>query len=51
MFNETDVTWTGPAAALGTVVANNVQLDPWLISVGVGYRFNLFDRGAPEPLK
>ena len=25
--------------ALGTVVTTNVDVDPWLIGVGIGYRF------------
>jgi outer membrane protein len=44
----TDVTWNN--TALGTVKAD-VDMDPWIISAGVGYRFNLEDlfgsRAAP----
>ena len=52
LFNETDVRWTGGGATI--VDARDLQLDPWIISVGLGFRFNscaLFDRCAPEPLK
>jgi len=49
----TDVTWHN-AGALGEVVAD-VDIDPWIISAGVGYRFNLEDlvgrRSALVPLK
>lgn len=38
---DTDVTLTG---AGGVLRANDVELDPWIVSVGIGYRFNLFDR-------
>jgi len=47
----TDATWQ---TAAGPVVAD-VDLDPWIISAGVGYRFNLEDvfagRSYPAPLK
>jgi len=47
---DTDVTWTN--TGLGTVHADNVDIDPWIISAGVGYRFNLSDllggRSAPS---
>lgn len=48
---DTDVTWrTG-----GNVIKANVDVDPLIISAGVGYRFNLEDlfgsRSAPAPLK
>ncbi len=47
-----DVTWNN--TALGTVQAD-VDLDPWIISAGVGYRFNIEDlfaaRSTPAPLK
>ncbi len=49
---DTDVTWNN--TALGTVHAD-VDLDPWIISAGVGYRFNIEDlfaaRSTPAPLK
>jgi outer membrane protein len=39
---------------LGDVVAD-VDLDPWIINAGIGYRFNLEDllgrRSEPVPLK
>lgn len=38
---DTDVTWTN--TGLGTLHADNVDIDPWIISAGVGYRFNLSD--------
>jgi outer membrane protein len=47
----TDVTWNN--TALGTVKAD-VDIDPWIISAGVGYRFNLedlFASRAAAPLK
>ena len=49
----TDVTWRN-VPNLGTVRAD-VDLDPWIFSAGLGYRFNLDDvfgrRSAPPPLK
>jgi len=49
----TDVTWRN-VPGLGTVRAD-VDLDPWIFSAGLGYRFNLEDvfgrRSAPPPLK
>jgi len=49
----TDVTWHN-TATLGEVVAD-VDIDPWIISAGVGYRFNLEDlfgrRVEAAPLK
>ena len=50
IFNDTDVRWTG--GILGRVDAYNLQVDPLIVSVGVGYRFDLFNRGEePEALK
>ena len=49
----TDVTWQNAAGGLGTVVAD-VDLNPWIISAGIGYRFNLEDllgRREAVPLK
>ena len=37
---DTELTWTDSVA--GTVRAD-VDIDPWIISAGVGYRFNLAD--------
>ncbi len=37
---DTDVTWNN--SSLGAVRAD-INLDPWIISAGVGYRFNLED--------
>ncbi|ODA68703.1 Outer membrane protein W precursor [Methyloligella halotolerans] len=34
---DTDVKWTG------TGISGDVDLDPWIVSAGVGYRFNLSD--------
>ncbi len=51
VFMNTDVTWNN--TALGTVKAD-VNIDPWIISAGVGYRFNLEDLFAGRtaaPLK
>ncbi len=36
---ETDAKWTGP----GVAVNADVEVDPWIFTVGVGYRFNLSD--------
>ena len=48
----TDVTWNN--TALGTI-EGDVDIDPWIISAGVGYRFNIEDligaRSAPAALK
>ncbi len=45
---ETDASWAGGVNA-------DVNIDPWIISAGVGYRFNLSDifgsRGGVDPLK
>jgi outer membrane protein len=51
VFMNTDVTWN--STALGTVQAD-VDIDPWIISAGVGYRFNLedlFGSRTAAPLK
>jgi outer membrane protein len=51
---DTDVTWHNPLAP-GNIIKANVDIDPLIISAGVGYRFNLDDifgsRSAPAPLK
>lgn len=47
-FIETDASWQG------TAIAANVEIDPWIYSIGVGYRFNiedLFSRRDAAPLK
>lgn len=54
IFLETDAKWTTAAGA--TAATAKVDLDPWVVSFGVGYRFNLEEvfghRGtAPSPLK
>lgn len=50
---DTDVTWHNPLAA-GNVIKANVDVDPLIVSVGVGYRFNIEDllsNRRSEPLK
>lgn len=44
-FIDTDASWKG------TGVKADVDLDPWIISANVGYRFNLFGPRYTEPLK
>jgi outer membrane protein len=39
-----EVTWHN--TALGVNVVGDADLDPWIFSVGLGYRFNLFGHGA-----
>lgn len=52
---DTKVTWNNSTVAGGDNVLAKVDLDPWIISAGVGYRFNLEDifgrRSASVPLK
>jgi outer membrane protein len=38
---DTTVTWHNNAALGGVNVVGDAQLDPWIFSAGVGYRFNL----------
>jgi outer membrane protein len=49
VWEDTDASWKG------TPVKANVTVDPLIVSVGVGYRFNLADllgsRAEPAPLK
>jgi outer membrane protein len=40
---DTTVTWHNNAALGGLNVVGDAQLDPWIFSAGVGYRFNLGD--------
>jgi outer membrane protein len=48
---DTKVTWQNAVGgAAGTIVAKD-RLDPMTISLGLGYRFDLFGRGHIEPLK
>lgn len=50
----TDVTWNNVANTPGLNVVADVDIDPWIISAGVGYRFNLedlFGRRQVVPLK
>ena len=52
---DTEVTWHNNAALGGADVRGDVDLDPWIFSVGLGYRFNLEDilgrRAEATPLK
>ena len=40
---DTEVTWHNNAAFAGADVRADVDLDPWIFSVGLGYRFDLAD--------
>jgi outer membrane protein len=42
---ETDAAWTG------TPITAKVDVDPWIVSANLGYRFNLFGPRYSEPLK
>lgn len=42
---DTEVTWHNTALG-GVNVVGDADLDPWIFSVGLGYRFNLFGHGA-----
>ena len=44
---ETDVTWRNNSALGGANVVGDADLDPWIFSAGLGYRFNLFGPAAP----
>lgn len=47
---DTEVTWRNTAPS-GVDVVGDADLDPWIFSVGLGYRFNLFGHGvAAAPL-
>ena len=52
---ETTATWTNPAAAGVSAINAKVDLDPLIVSGGLGYRFNLGDlfgrRSTAAPLK
>ena len=53
-FLDTKVTWNNAAAAGGANVHAKADLDPLVISAGIGYRFNLEDllgHRRAEPLK
>lgn len=53
-FLNTEVTLHDALGIAGHTVTADHDLDPWIFSVGVGYRFNLFNRGpaaAYEPMK
>ncbi|MFO7478668.1 MAG: OmpW family outer membrane protein [Methyloceanibacter sp.] len=43
---DTEVTWHNTAMFEGANVVGDADLDPWIFSVGLGYRFNLFGHGA-----
>jgi outer membrane protein len=43
---DTTVTWHNTAAFAGANVVGDADLDPWIVSAGLGYRFNLFGHGA-----
>lgn len=51
---DTKATWANSAVTNGNIVAR-VDVDPLIVSAGIGYRFNLGDlfarRGSAEPLK
>lgn len=44
---DTDATWN---TGLGVINAD-VDIDPWIFTVGLGYRFDLFGRRAPAPVE
>jgi outer membrane protein len=54
---DTEVTWHNNAALAGADVRGDVDLDPWIFSVGLGYRFDLANllgrraEAAAPPLK
>jgi outer membrane protein len=52
---DTEVTWHNNALLAGADVRADVDIDPWLFSVGLGYRFDLADlfgrRAEAAPLK
>jgi outer membrane protein len=43
---DTTVTWHDTALLMGANVKGDADLDPWIFSAGLGYRFNLFGHGA-----
>jgi outer membrane protein len=55
VWMNTDVTWNNTGGVAGNNVVADVDIDPWIISAGIGYRFNLEDifgrRAAAAPLK
>jgi outer membrane protein len=46
-FLDTTVTWHNNAALGGLDVVGDADLDPWIFSGGIGYRFNLFGPRTP----
>lgn len=45
-FIDTEISWNG------TGIAADADLDPWIFSAGLGYRFNLFGHSAQAaPIK
>lgn len=54
VFLNTDVTWNNVGGVPGSNIKADVDIDPWIISAGVGYRFNLedvFGARTAAPLK
>lgn len=47
---DTTVTWQRTAALGGLNVVGDADLDPWIFSGGIGYRFNLFGPSAPPAM-
>ena len=48
----TDITWRNNAALGGIDVTGDADVDPWIFSAGLGYRFNLFGATAQAaPIK
>lgn len=43
---DTEVTWHNTALPGRINVVGDADLDPWIFSIGLGYRFNLFGHGA-----
>jgi len=47
-----DITWRNNAALGGIDVTGDADVDPWIFSAGLGYRFNLFGATAQAaPIK
>jgi outer membrane protein len=44
-------TWIETDAKWGSAVRADVDIDPWIFSLGVGYRFDLFGARESAPLK
>lgn len=39
MHVEVDAKWSTPGVGTGSIQATNLRLNPWIVSVGLGYRF------------